>query len=81
MEGILSMLATYSVVGVCYSDSMMQTRQSQQCFKAGGSGQTTPHLTRSAGFGILKKMIVSLVGSKKTTKKKDSLLFFLTLII
>lgn len=75
------MLATYSVGWVSYSDAMMQTRQSQQCFKASGSGQTTPHLTRSAGFGILKNVGCRLFGRKKTTKKKDSLLFFLTLII
>lgn len=72
------MLATYSVVGVCYSDAMIVLGQSQPLFKAVGGGQTIGHLTRSASFGILKKMIVSLVGSKKTTKKKDSLLFFLT---
>lgn len=71
MEGILSMLATYSVVGVCYSDAMMQTRQSQQCFKAGGSSQTIPILTRSVSYRYLKKCRLSLVWSKKIANQKD----------
>lgn len=72
------MLATYSVVGVSYLDAMIQTRQSQQCFKAGGSRQTTPHLTRSVNSWDQKNVGCRLLGQKKTTKKKDSLLFFLT---
>lgn len=73
------MLATYSVVGVCYSDAMIVVGRSQPLFKASGSGQTTPHLTRSAGFGILKKMIVSLVGSKKNNKEKRLFVVFFDL--
>lgn len=41
------MLATYSVVGVCYSDAMIVVGRSQPLFKASGSGQTIGHLTRS----------------------------------
>lgn len=65
------MLATYSEWGFCYSDAMIVVGQSQPLFKAGGSSQAIPILTRSAGFGILKKMIVSLVGSKKIANQKD----------
>lgn len=49
------MLATYSAVGVSWSDAMIVLGRSQPLFKAGGSSQTITQLTRSAGFGILKK--------------------------
>lgn len=65
------MLATYSVVGVCYSDAMIVVGRSQPLFKASGSGQTTPHLTRSVGCRYLKKCRLSLVGSKKIANQKD----------
>lgn len=73
------MLATYSVGWVSYSDAMMQTRQSQQCFKAGGSSQTITQLTRSVGYRYLKKMIVSLVWSKKNNKEKRLFVVFFDL--
>ena len=73
------MLATYSEWGFCYSDAMMQTRQSQQCFKAGGSSQTITQLTRSVGYRYLKKMIVSLVWSKKNNKEKRLFVVFFDL--
>lgn len=73
------MLATYSEWGFCYSDAMIVLGQSQPLFKAVGGGQTIGHLTRSVGYRYLKKCRLSLVGSKKTTKKKDSLLFFFDL--
>ena len=65
------MLATYSVVGVCYSDAMIVLGQSQPLFKASGSGQTTPHLTHSASYRYLKKCRFSLVWSKKIANQKD----------
>lgn len=65
------MLATYSEWGFCYSDAMIVVGQSQPLFKAVGGGQTIPILTRSAGYRYLKKMIVSLVWSKKIANQKD----------
>ena len=75
------MLATYSVVGVCYSDAMIVVGRSQPLFKAAGGGQTIGHLTRSAGYRYLKKMIVSLVWSKKNNKEKRLFVVFFDLII
>lgn len=76
MKGILSMLATYSEWGFCYSDAMIVVGQSQPLFKAVGGGQTIGHLTRSGGYRYLKKMIVSLVGSKKNNKEKRLFVVF-----
>ena len=72
------MLATYSEWGFCYSDAMIVLGQSQPLFKAGGSSQTITQLTRSAGYRYLKKMIVSLVWSKKNNKEKRLFVVFLT---
>lgn len=71
------MLATYSVGWVSYSDAMMQTRQSQQCFKAGGSSQTITQLTRSVGYRYLKKNdCVACLVEKKQQRKKTLCCFF-----
>ena len=73
------MLATYSVVGVCYSDAMIVVGRSQPLFKASGSGQTIGHLTRSVRCRYLKKLVVSLVGSKKNNKEKRLFVVFFDL--
>lgn len=73
------MLATYSVGWVSYSDAMIVVGQSQPLFKAAGGGQTIGHLTRSAGYRYLKKMIVSLVWSKKNNKEKRLFVVFFDL--
>lgn len=73
------MLATYSVGWVSYSDAMIVLGQSQPLFKAGGSWQTIPILTRSAGYRYLKKCRLSLVGSKKNNKEKRLFVVFFDL--
>ena len=71
------MLATYSEWGFCYSDAMIVVGQSQPLFKAGGSSQAIPILTRSAGYRYLKKNdCVACWVEKKQQRKKTLCCFF-----
>ena len=70
------MLATYSKWGFCYSDAMIVVGQSQPLFKAGGSWQTIPILTRSAGYRYLKKNDCVACWVKKNNKEKRLFVVF-----